>query len=242
MRLTFLAACAAALLCTVPASALAARPAAAGDEHHAITQAAFEGEVDDHCSTVTVSTADATWAAARFAAVDGCPEGDGVAVVRHDGELWLQAAVGSDLGLCRDAGIPDAVGRDLGVCATPSATVGALLVGVNANGMKLHLRPRSYIDGVRAEVTGLRWSRWNADRAVGRGRYTYFTSVNEERQGKRMLRLPITVTFFAPTVCANGQRIFTRQRVKAVRSRDRRKLYGASLPLPGCSALYALGR
>lgn len=121
----------AAAMLSLPATALAQRPAARSERATIVAAAVHQGEISSTqgaCLTVNISTVDSgyaslTWPAKlskRCAAVAA----NGEIVEQKSGDGWTVAAAGSSFA-CPLNTVPAAVASDLGICAGPAAVIGA---------------------------------------------------------------------------------------------------------------------
>lgn len=132
--------------------------------------------VPAECSNIRVSTVNSSWASFTSPYSTGCAIGDGFAILRHEPQGWVRVWENTvdDFGAC--PGVPDRVAVDLGYCR-------AARTYILCDRSRGHVGPRvpivkpSRCDtlgpqssfGDSANLVGLRWARWGAAVAYGRG-------------------------------------------------------------------------
>ncbi len=193
------------------ASAVASRVPTA-EEHAALAATANTVAA---CVDVRVATVQAGWARLELTNAEGCPQGNGVAILQFTNGRWATRYEGSDDlgGPCSGfAGVPAAVALDLGVCRPLSERV------YIPRGDDVVYKPRLMIYGAHAGLRNLRWSGWGRAVATSRGTLDYADRTLS-------FRAPIRVRVSRIRPCG-VRRTYRRMSVTFVRANHRR-MYGA---------------
>jgi hypothetical protein len=172
------------------------------------------------CLDIKVTTAkDADAGYARITYTDGpdCPEGDGFVTANTAGPspgIWAEGFADAEgTGYCEDVDVPPGVGRDLGICEPRLRHT--FLPGYIQHA--LTYRPSRIPQGAHGYYRSLRWSSWTRTSARGRGTFDYADRYEQ-------FRVRVNIRLYRPAICDDGERVFTRRKVTAVRGADRRRI------------------
>jgi hypothetical protein len=216
MKRTHVAAAVVAVALTAPAAAGAARPA----DPTELAAIADTLGYKPSCIVATVTTspdADAGYARVVFADAPGCPVGDGFVTAHTAGAepgAWLEGFSDAEgTGYCEDFEVPPGVGRDLGIC---NPRLRRTYFPDYAR-VKLTYKPSQIPQGAHGYYRSLRWSSWTRTSARGRGTFDYSDHYAQ-------FRVRVKIRLYRPTICDDGERVFTRRKVTAARATDRRRI------------------
>ena len=197
------------LIAAATASSAAASRLPTPGEH---AQLAATANTVPPCVDARVATVQAGWARVQFTNVDGCPQGNGLAVLQFATGNWATRYNGPDdpVGPCTDIdGVPAAVALDLALCRALSKRV------YIPRGDHVVYKPRLIIYGAHAGLLNLRWQGWGRGVATARG-------VMDYSDRTLTFRAPIRVRVSQIKPCGI-KRTYLRMTVTFDRASDRRK-------------------